>query len=77
MAFNSITDMFPYKRKLLLLYNAHVNIEICCQSMLIKYFFFKDVSKGSNRCRVVVEKDCTDEIHVYMNYHFICPYEAV
>jgi len=66
----------PYNRELLLRYNAHINIEICCQSMLIKYLF-KYVSKGSDRCRVVVEKDRVDEIHAYMNCRFICPYEAV
>ncbi|KAJ6957546.1 hypothetical protein NC653_039492 [Populus alba x Populus x berolinensis] len=66
----------PYNRELLLRYNAHINIEICCQSMLIKYLF-KYVSKGSDRCRVVVEKDRADEIHTYMNCRFICPYEAV
>jgi len=66
----------PYNRELLLRYNAHINIEICCQSMLIKYLF-KYVSKGSDRCRVVVEKDRADEIHAYMNCRFICPYEAV
>ena len=66
----------PYNKELLLRYNTHINIEICCQSMLIKYLF-KYVSKGSNRCRVVVEKDRVDEIHAYMNYRFICPYEAV
>ncbi|XP_011048533.1 PREDICTED: uncharacterized protein LOC105142549 [Populus euphratica] len=66
----------PYNRELLLRYNAHINIEICCQSMLIKYLF-KYISKGSNRCRVVVEKDRADEIHTYMNCRFICPYESV
>ena len=66
----------PYNKELLLRYNTHINIEICCQSMLIKYLF-KYVSKGSDRCKVVVEKDRVDEIHTYMNCRFICPYEAV
>uniref|UniRef100_A0A6N2L014 Uncharacterized protein n=1 Tax=Salix viminalis TaxID=40686 RepID=A0A6N2L014_SALVM len=44
--------------------------------MLIKYLF-KYVSKGSDRCRIVVQKENDDEIKAYLNYHFICPYEAV
>uniref|UniRef100_A0A6N2LNR1 Helitron helicase-like domain-containing protein n=1 Tax=Salix viminalis TaxID=40686 RepID=A0A6N2LNR1_SALVM len=65
----------PYNRELLLRYNVHINVEICCQSMLIKYLF-KYVSKRSDRCRMVVQKDNDDEIKAYLNCRFICPYEA-
>lgn len=66
----------PYNRELLLRYHAHINVEICCQSMLIKYLF-KYVSKGSDRCRMAVQKENDDEIKAYLNCRFICPYEAV
>jgi len=66
----------PYKKELLLLYNAHINVEICCQSMLIKYLF-KYVSKGADRCRMVMKKETNDEIQAYLNCRFICLYEAV
>jgi hypothetical protein len=66
----------PYNKELLLRYNAHINVEICCQSLLIKYLF-KYVSKGADRCRMVMKKDTDDEIQAYLNCRFICPYEAV
>uniref|UniRef100_A0A6N2K9K8 Uncharacterized protein n=1 Tax=Salix viminalis TaxID=40686 RepID=A0A6N2K9K8_SALVM len=40
----------PYNKELLIHYNAHVNVEICCQSMLIKYLF-KNVSKEFDRVK--------------------------
>ena len=66
----------PYNKELLIRYNAHVNVEICCQSMLIKYLF-KYVSKGSDRCRAVIQGQTNDEIQAYLNCRFVCPYEAV
>ena len=59
----------PYNRELLLRYHAHINVEICCQSMLIKYLF-KYVSKGSDRCRMAMQKENDDEIKAYLNFQF-------
>ncbi|KAG5235502.1 ATP-dependent DNA helicase [Salix suchowensis] len=43
----------------------------------IHEYLFKYVSKGSDRCRMVVQKENNDEIKAYLNCRFICPYEAV
>jgi hypothetical protein len=74
MLFNDY--VVPYNKELLIRYNAHINVEICCQSMLIKYLF-KYVNKGPDRCRAVIQHDTNDEIQAYLNCHFICPYEVV
>uniref|UniRef100_A0A6N2MDD8 ATP-dependent DNA helicase n=1 Tax=Salix viminalis TaxID=40686 RepID=A0A6N2MDD8_SALVM len=74
MLFNDY--VVPYNKELLLRYNAHINVEICCQSMLIKYLF-KYVNKSPDRCRAVIQHDRNDEIQAYLNCRFICPYEAV
>jgi hypothetical protein len=66
----------PYNKELLMRYNAHINVEICCQSMLIKYLF-KYVNKRSDRCCMVLQNETNDEIQAYLNCRFICPYEAV
>jgi hypothetical protein len=70
------SHVVPYNIELLLRYNAHINIKICCQSMLIKYLL-KYVSKRSDRCRMSVEKDNNDEIKTYLNCRFIYPYKVV
>jgi len=55
-----------YNKELLLRYNAHINVKICCQSMVIK-FLFNCVNKGSDRCWMTIAKDNNDEIKSYLN----------
>nr|XP_004295595.2 PREDICTED: uncharacterized protein LOC101292200 [Fragaria vesca subsp. vesca] len=65
----------PYNAELLLRYNAHINVESCSQSTLIKYLF-KYISKGPDRARVGIHSDLNDEIAAYLNCRYISPPEA-
>ncbi|XP_076927004.1 uncharacterized protein LOC143590390 [Bidens hawaiensis] len=77
----------PYNRTLSLHFMAHINVEYCGWSMLIKYLF-KYISKGADRVHYTVTKmqDVTDpsqqefsrlnEIQNFLDSRFICPHEA-
>ncbi|XP_035829941.1 uncharacterized protein LOC118479500 [Helianthus annuus] len=78
----------PYHRTILLHFQAHINVEYCGWSMLIKYLL-KYISKGSDRIRFNISKgpsssgdtegDTTfeiDEIKNYVDGRFICPHES-
>ncbi|GKB18818.1 DNA helicase [Tanacetum coccineum] len=68
-------------------FRAHINVEYCGWSMLIKYLF-KYISKGPDRILRKIEKSVEDaststsERHIqvdeinYLDGHFICPFEA-
>jgi hypothetical protein len=47
-------NVVPYKMKLLKKYNAHINVEWCNKSNMIKYLF-KYVTKGSDRAKIYFE----------------------
>lgn len=78
----------PYNKDLLLRFDAHINVEYCGWSMLIKYLF-KYISKGADRVRfaVVEGNDITgsstssnvaviDEVSNFVDGRYVCPYEA-
>ena len=82
------THVVPYNRLLCLMFHAHINVEYCGWSMLIKYLF-KYISKGTDRiaARIVkpigdpgpsssVPKIQIDEIKNFIDGRFICPNEA-
>ncbi|XP_040362560.1 uncharacterized protein LOC112168203 isoform X2 [Rosa chinensis] len=66
----------PYNSNLLLRYNAHINVELCSQSMLIKYLF-KYINKGPDRARILLREDLNDEIATYLNCRYLTPHESV
>lgn len=64
-----------YNKELLMRYNAHTYIKICCQSILIKYLF-KYVNKRPDSCCMVLQNESNGEIQAYLNCHFIFLYKA-
>ncbi|XP_076937194.1 uncharacterized protein LOC143604676 [Bidens hawaiensis] len=80
--------VIPYNWLLCLHYQAHINVEYCGWSMLIKYLF-KYISKGTDCIRYRISKgplnsdntstlnDChIDEIQNFVDSRFICSHEA-
>ncbi|XP_076882480.1 uncharacterized protein LOC143530957 [Bidens hawaiensis] len=78
----------PYNRSLCLRYMAHINVEYCGWSMLIKYLF-KYISKGADRIQYTITKTPAptnptqhddlsrlNEIQNFVDGRFICPHEA-
>ncbi|XP_017217515.2 uncharacterized protein LOC108195093 [Daucus carota subsp. sativus] len=76
----------PYNRDLLVKYQCHMNVEICCHARSLKYLF-KYCLKGHDRATVEISKKNTesqqnnidvpkDEIQAYFDGRYICGAEA-
>lgn len=79
--------VFPYNRDLLVKYQCHINMEICCHARSIKYLF-NYCLKGHDRATVEIKrrkKDqsssnndlLVDEIKQYFNGRYIYIYVHV
>ncbi|GJU73233.1 DNA helicase [Tanacetum coccineum] len=79
-------NVVPYNCALCLALEAHINVEYCGWSMLLKYLF-KYISKGPDRILAKISNSDKstmttgnishiDEIQNYVDGRFICPYEA-
>jgi len=77
-------SVIPYHPRLLLRYQAHINIEWCNQSTSIKYLI-KYINKGYDRITIVIDplSESTSnticnayEIQHYLAYKYISPCEA-
>lgn len=74
----------PYNKTLLLMFNAHINVEWCNQSRSIKYLF-KYVNKGHDRCTATFYETTddngqltnVDEIKQYYDCRYLSACEAV
>ena len=78
----------PHNIELLLKYDAHICIEYCCRTTMVKYLF-KYISKGTDRIRAVIHnygstindssdnsEHVIDEIKTYLDCRYISPCEA-
>lgn len=74
----------PYNRDLLVKYQCHMNVEICCHARSLKYLF-KYCLKGHDRATVEISgnrrnkkanNDPVDEIQAFFDGRYICGAEA-
>ncbi|GJU57550.1 DNA helicase [Tanacetum coccineum] len=81
-------NVVPYNHMLLMAFHAHINVEYCGWSMLIKYLF-KYISKGHEHILAKINRPLgdastsmgenhiqVDEIQNYVDGRFVCPFEA-
>ncbi|KAI7727414.1 hypothetical protein M8C21_025563, partial [Ambrosia artemisiifolia] len=70
----------PYNPTLLMLFNCHINVEICSSIKSVKYLF-KYIYKGHDKQVIQVEPDAEnviiDEIRRYQDARYVSPPEAM
>ena len=70
------TWIVPYNPWLLLKYNCHINVEICCNIKNVKYLY-KYVYKGPDRVSMEVRPGPNyDEVQQYIDARWVCALEA-
>uniref|UniRef100_A0ABD2W6D6 Helitron helicase-like domain-containing protein n=1 Tax=Trichogramma kaykai TaxID=54128 RepID=A0ABD2W6D6_9HYME len=75
-------NVVPYCPELLLMFNYHINVEVCSSIQSIKYLH-KYICKGHNAASVVITNNDEgtivnhDEIKTYINARYVGPSEAV
>ena len=70
------TWVVPYNPWLLLKYNCHINVEICCSIKSVKYLY-KYVYKGPDRVSMEVRPGPNyDEVQQYIDARWVCAPEA-
>lgn len=72
-------SVVPYNPKLIMKYQAHINIEYCNRSNCIKYLF-KYITKGVDRVTASLhtgDEDCVDEIQQYYDCRYLSPCESI
>ncbi|KAH7665557.1 DNA helicase protein [Dioscorea alata] len=70
----------PHNVDLVVRYQAHINVEICNLTRVVKYLF-KYISKGPDRARAMFEASSTssaktDEIQNYLDCRYLSAYES-
>ena len=70
----------PYNPKLLMMFNCHINVEVCSSIILVKYLF-KYVYKGHDKQVVHVDPDnenvVINEIKRFQDARYVSPPEAI
>ncbi len=65
-----------YNKYLLWKYKAHINVEICCSILAVKYLY-KYLYKGPDRATVEIRMHKYNEVKRYIDSLYISPEEAV
>lgn len=79
---NSVLDnrwVVPYNPKLLMMFNCHINVEVCSSIKSVKYVF-KYVCKGHDKQVVNIDQDgqqVINEIKRFQDARYVSPPEAM